>query len=260
MVPPKPKKIVLLGREDSQTAIVYNSLRSEVSIERVIVEQAEPRLKFLKRRLKRLGWRKTFGQVAFRLMVVPWLEANSRRRVEEITRASALDQSPVPAETLMRVTSVNSAETIQVLQEIQPAVIVVSGTRIIATKVLNCVAATFINMHAGITPMYRGVHGGYWALVQGDVDACGVTVHEVDAGVDTGRILGQAHITPDGADNFVTYSLLQLAAGLPLLKKAVRDACEGQLQSIAPSGAESRLWTHPTLAEYVYHRVKSGVK
>src|ERR1700733_2439036 len=48
MVPPKPKKIVLLGREDSQTAIVYNSLRSEVSIERVIVELAEPRLKFLK--------------------------------------------------------------------------------------------------------------------------------------------------------------------------------------------------------------------
>lgn len=260
MAPEKPKKIVLLGREDSQTAIVYNSLRSEFSIERVIVEQAEPRLKFLKRRIKRLGWRKTFGQVAFRLMVVPWLEANSGRRVDEIIRLFALDASPVPVEKLMKVTSVNSAETIQVLQELQAAVIVVSGTRIIAAKVLNCVAATFINMHAGITPMYRGVHGGYWALVRGDKDGCGVTVHEVDAGVDTGRILGQARIVPNGTDNFVTYSLLQLAAGLSLLKKAVGDAYEGQLHPIAAPRAESRLWTHPTLAEYVYHRVKSGVK
>ena len=109
--------------------------------------------------------------------------------------------------------------------------VVVSGTRIIAARVLNCVPAVFINMHAGITPLYRGVHGGYWALVERNVDACGVTVHEVDTGVDTGRILGQTRITPNGEDNFVTYGFLQQAAGLPLLKRAIRDACDGQLQS-----------------------------
>ena len=255
-----PKKIVLLGREDSQTAIVYNSLRSEFLLAGVIVEEGESRLKFMRRRIKRLGFGKAFGQVAFVLVVVPWLKATSRRRIEEIIQQFGLDASPMPPVKLVKVRSVNCEDTIQALQELQPSVVVVSGTRIIAGRVLNSVPATFINMHAGITPMYRGVHGGYWALVEHNVDACGVTVHEVDTGVDTGRILGQTRITPNGADNFVTYGTLQLAAGLPLLRKAIRDACEGQLQPMAAPNGESRLWTHPTLAEYVYHRVTSGVK
>jgi methionyl-tRNA formyltransferase len=254
------KKIVLLGREDSQTAILYHALQSEFPIAGVIAEQEESRLEFVSRRVKRLGLQKTLGQVAFRMMVVPWLRARSRGRVEEIIRSFGLDASPMPPVRLKKVRSVNADETIQLLQELRPRVVVVSGTRIISSRVLNCVQTVFINMHAGITPMYRGVHGGYWALVQNDRNACGVTVHVVDTGVDTGRILGQARITPNGTDNFATYGFLQIATGLPLLKKAVRDAFEGQLQpAVAPEG-KSRLWTHPTLAEYVYHRMKFGVK
>lgn len=254
------KKIVLLGREDRQTAILYHSLRREFQIARVIVEEGESRLKFLRRRAKKLGWRKAVGQVAFRLIIAPWLKLTSRSRLDDILRQSGLDASSMPAATLTKVTSVNSDESIHLLQELQPSVVVVSGTRIIAARVLQCVRAVFINIHAGITPKYRGVHGGYWALVKHDAEACGVTVHEVDTGVDTGRILGQTRITPNGSDNFVTYGFLQLVAGLPLLKKAIRDACTGQLQTVAAPAGESRLWTHPTLAEYVYHRVKSGVK
>ena len=254
------KKIVLLGREDRATAILYNSLRAEFSLAGVIVEEGESGLKFLKRRVKRLGLRKALGQVAFRLIVVPWLKATSRRRVEEIIQQFGLNSSPMPAAELVRVRSVNSDEAIRSLQELRPDVVVVSGTRIIAARVLNCVPAKFINMHAGITPLYRGVHGGYWALVEHNIAECGVTVHEVDTGVDTGRILGQTRIVPEAADNFVTYGLLQQAAGLPLLKSAIRDACNGQLQPLAAPQGESKLWTHPTLGQYIYHRLMSRVK
>ena len=96
------KKIVLLGREDRQTAIVYNSLRSEFPLAAVVVEERESRLKFVKRRAKKLGLGKALGQIAFRLAVVPWLRATSRRRVEEILRQFELDASPVPAEKLIK--------------------------------------------------------------------------------------------------------------------------------------------------------------
>jgi folate-dependent phosphoribosylglycinamide formyltransferase PurN len=254
------KKVVLLGREDKQTAILYHSLRSEFPIAGVIVEKPESRLEFVKRRSKRLGWQKTLGQVAFRMLVMPWLRAIARRRVQDIIRDSGLDPSPIPRSDLTKVLSVNSNETIEVLQDLEPNVVVVSGTRIISASVLNSVKAVFINMHAGITPAYRGVHGGYWALVQNDRDACGVTIHEVDTGVDTGRILAQVRIAPNESDNFATYGFLQIAAGLPLLKKAVRDAFNGQSQPAVVPIRRSQLWTHPTLAEYVCHRVKSGVK
>jgi len=254
------RNIVLLGREDKQTAILYHSLRSEFPIARVIVETGETRVEFVKRRIKRLGWRKTLGQVAFRITVMPWLRSKSNQRVQEILQEFGLDSSPIPMNKLIPVGSVNADKTIEVLQEIRPDVVVVSGTRIISARVLKCVKAVFINIHAGITPMYRGVHGGYWSLVQNDRGSCGVTVHEVDTGVDTGRILGQARIYPEGADNLATYAFLQLAMGVPLLKKAVRDACHGKLQPATTPAGDSRLWTHPTLAEYIYHRLRSGVK
>lgn len=257
---PSLKNIVLLGREDKQTAILYHSLRSEFPIAGVIVEKGESRVEFLRRRIKRLGWRKTLGQVAFRLSIMPWLRSKSKPRVQEILEEFGLDSSPIPADKLIPVGSVNANKTVEVLQEINPDVVVVSGTRIISARVLDCVKAVFINMHAGITPMYRGVHGGYWALVQNDSPSCGVTVHEVDTGVDTGRILGQAQIRPRSSDNFATYAFLQLGTGVPLLKKAVRDACEGTSQPAAAPGGKSVLWTHPTLAEYVYNRLRFGVK
>ena len=147
------KKIVLLGREDRSTAILYNSLRSEFPLAGVIVEEGESQVKFVKRRVGRLGLRKALGQVAFRLLVVPWLKATSRRRIEEIIQQFGLDVSPMPPVELVKVSSVNSDETVQFLQELQPRVVVVSGTRIIAASVLNCVPAVFINMHAGITPL-----------------------------------------------------------------------------------------------------------
>jgi len=254
------KKIVLLGRPDRPTAILYNSLRTEFLVARVIVEEGEPKLKFLKRRIKRFGLAKVAGQVAFRATVVPWLKMMSQERMRDILQQFALDPSPIPPAELIKVKSVNSEQCIWALRELLPNVVVVSGTRIISGKVLSCIPAVFLNMHAGITPMYRGSHGGYWALVEGDCASCGVTVHQVDTGVDTGPILGQARIMPNHGDNFVTYALLQQAAGLPLLKKAIKDACAGRLVPVAPLPGTSRLWTHPTLSEYMYQRLRFGVK
>jgi methionyl-tRNA formyltransferase len=254
------KKIVLLGRQDRPTAILYNSLRREFHVAKVIVEQGEPKLEFLKRRIRRIGLAKVAGQVAFRTTIVPWLKMLSQERMRQIVRQFALDPSPIPPAELIRVRSVNSPECIQALRELQPEVVVVSGTRIISDNVLSCIPAVFLNMHAGITPMYRGSHGGYWALVQGDRDSCGVTVHQVDTGVDTGPILGQTRIMPNRGDNVVTYGLLQQATGLPLLKKAVRDICEDHLVPVPPPPGTSRLWAHPTLSEYIYQRLRFGVK
>jgi methionyl-tRNA formyltransferase len=258
---PTKKNIVLLGRQDRPTAILYNSLCSDgLTPVGVIVEGSEAKLKFLKRRMKRFGLVKVIGQIAFRVIAVPMLKLTSRRRAREIDQQFALNSSPILRASLTMIKSVNSEECISTLRDLRPAVVVVSGTRIISNKVLDSIPAPFINMHAGITPTYRGSHGGYWSLVQGDREGCGVTVHRVDAGVDTGPILGQARISPQRDDNFVTYGLLQQAAGLPLLKKAIRDTCEDRLVTVTPSAGNSQLWTHPTLSEYIHNRLRYGVK
>jgi folate-dependent phosphoribosylglycinamide formyltransferase PurN len=157
------------------------------------------------------------------------------------------------------VDSVNSNKVCLALQEINPAVVIVNGTRILSEKVLRSCNACFLNIHAGMTPMYRGVHGGYWALAKNDLANCGVTVHLVDKGVDTGGVLYQARIEPTSEDCFATYPYLQLIAGIPLLMQAIRDARDGNLR-VHPSRGASKLYYHPTLWGYFVRRWRSGVR
>ena len=254
------QKIVLLGGDVASTRIVYHALRQEFDIAAAIVEDRVPRKQFLERRVRKLGLRRTIGQLLFRALAVPALQLQSRARLRQIYRAFGLDDAPIEAGKLIRVPSVNSPEAIAVLQRLQPAIVVVNGTRIISRQTLTATSARFINMHAGITPLYRGVHGAYWALVERQPEACGVTVHEVDPGIDTGTVLAQQLIQPTGMDNFITYPLLQIARGIPELKRVIAETAEGRRRPVPVPAGNSRLWSHPTLFEYLKNRFCLGVR
>ena len=111
----------------------------------------------------------------------------------------------------------------------------------------------------GITPKYRGVHGGYWALAMEDGDNCGVTVHLVDQGVDTGGVLYQDTIRTDKNDNFNTYPIHQIAKAIPLMKAALDDVKENRI-SVRQGVLPSHLWYHPTILEYMKYWIQRGVK
>lgn len=252
--------IVMLTSAGRSSTILFNALNREFGVDRIVVEQSIPRGQMLKGRVKRWGARKVVGQVLFRTLVVPPLKARSGKRIRAILDQHGLDDTPIPAGKRIDVESVNSERVKALLAELKPSVVVINGTRIIKEEVLRSVDARFINIHVGITPTYRGVHGGYWALVEKEPEACGVTVYFVDAGIDTGQVIGQALISPTAEDNFVTYPFLQLAAGIPLAKKAVREVLAGNVETMPHPQRPSKLWTHPTLGEYVTNLVLRGVK
>ena len=251
------EKIVILAGPGESTDILFHALDAEFGVHRIIVETPVSQKQLLKRRVEKLGWATVLGQIAFKLAIAGPLGKSSQPRLRALKKNYGLNDQPLPTERTIHVASVNDPACIAALQELNPDVVVVNGTRIIAKRVLTSVPCPFINTHAGITPLYRGVHGGYWALANNDAAHCGVSVHLVDAGIDTGGIISQALIEPGPDDNFATYPLLQLIAGLPLLKRAVRAALAGAVQlQPAPEGI-SRLWSHPTLAEYLKFRSRA---
>jgi len=253
-----PTGVVMLASASPSTWMVFNALDRAVGVDHVVIEERIGARALLTARAQRLGWVAVGGQAAFRAGVMPVLERLSRRRKQEIVERAGLDATPADDRHVTRVPSVNDPLTIEALRELEPRAVVVAGTRIIAGRVLDAIPATFLNMHAGMTPRYRGVHGGYWALASGDVEHCGVTVHVVDPGVDTGDIVAQARIEPTGRDNFTTYPILQLVAGLPLLVDAVRAALDDRLEQV-PADGPSRQWYHPTASRYVGTWLRTGV-
>jgi len=254
------KKIVMLAGKGPSTTYLYNALKADFEIAAVIVEDEVDRKTFLKKRAKKLGWWKVFGQVLFQALVVPLLRKESARRLQEIKSTYHLNDTPIQPEKLHEVKSVNDPDCLALLKEILPDIVVVNGTRIISKKVLTGIPAVFINTHAGITPKYRGVHGGYWALVNKDAANCGVTVHLVDSGIDTGGVLYQSLISTVSTDNFCTYPTLQLGEGIQLMKKALADAQSATLSTIKSQTTESKLWYHPSIWEYFKNRFISGIK
>lgn len=250
----KSGPIVMLAGPGSETSILFNALNRDFELARVVLERPTGKLELLSRRARSLGLVRVAGQALFQAGIAPWLKAAARERRREILRENGLDDSAIPEARVVRVDSVNSARTVALLRDSGCSTIVVQGTRLIAGDVLAGVPARFINMHMGITPLYRGVHGGYWALAEGRPQACGVTVHLIDRGIDTGAILGQARIAPGPSDNYATYPFLQLAAGLPLLREAVAASLNGHLETKAAPQGMSRLFSHPTIWEYARNR------
>jgi methionyl-tRNA formyltransferase len=252
-------RVVLLTCEGDVGVFAERYLSGHLPGLAVIVERPASRAQLLRRRIKRLGLAHVAGQLAF--MAFQRIQQKvSKERIAEIIRAGGLDAQRAQENAMMRnemirVPSVNSPECIGHLRRLQPQAILVVGTRIIAGDVLRAVGAPFINYHAGITPKYRGVHGGYWAKSEGDLGNFGVTVHLVDAGIDTGDVLYQARLAPTAKDNYSTYPYLQLVAALPLLQRAARDAVAGTLR---PEKVDlpSHLWSHPTL----WHYIKTGLR
>lgn len=257
----KKTSIVLLGGQHDTTWFVYNALKDEFPIERVILELGDgSRKKFIQRRIKRLGLPTVIGQILFHVVCSKWLARESESRIADIKEQFQLQETPAAPDKVVAVASVNSDACREALQEAAPRVVIVNGTGIIGKKTLQCIDAIYINTHVGITPEYRGVHGGYWALACDDRENCGVTVHLVDTGIDTGNVLYQATIEPEPSDNFKSYPYLQYAAAVSILKKAVSDALNGSLTPIHREGSRSTLWYHPTLWGYLKKRWLKGVK
>ncbi len=203
--------------------------------------------------MKRIGLIKVSGQVLFSALIVPYLRKKAKIRRSQLIEKYGLDNTDFAPDKTIRISSVNDDSCKQLLQQIQPDIIIVNGTRIISKNILQSTAAIFINMHVGITPAYRGSHGGYWALYNNDPENFGTTIHLVDSGVDTGGILNQAFVKPDKVDNFTTYPVLQIAVGIKALKSILPVVIEGKYE-VRKNMEKGKLYYQPTIWQYFWRR------
>ena len=252
--------VVLLATEVPATNVVYNALAARFGAPALILERPISRLYLARRRAPRIGWGTVAGQLLFGGTVAPLLARAGADRMGVIEAQYGLDASAIQG-TAERVDSTNDEATRAALRALDPKVVIVNGTRIISAATLDCVPAPFINVHTGITPRYRGVHGAYWALREGNPGLVGATVHYVDQGVDTGEVIGQVTFEADPEDTYATLPMRQLGEALPVLLDAVEGVLAGAPPpTIAPLASGSRLYYHPTIWGYLTGRLRDGVR
>lgn len=125
-------------------------------------------------------------------------------------------------ELLREVPHINHPEVVKLARELRPDLICVFGTSLIRGELLKEGRLGIINLHGGLSPEYRGADCTFWALYNGEPEKVGCTLHYIDAGIDTGRLI--AHVSPEVREG---------DSELLLFWRAVQDSAEVYAETIA---------------------------
>jgi phosphoribosylglycinamide formyltransferase 1 len=116
------------------------------------------------------------------------------------------------------------------LRLLSPDLIVSAGfMRILGPTVVDEFEGRIINTHPALLPLFPGAHGVRDALAAG-VKVTGTTVHFVDAGVDTGRIIAQAEVDVLDDDTEATLHERIKVQERALLVEVVGQIVRGNIQ------------------------------
>lgn len=96
-----------------------------------------------------------------------------------------------PTQNILRVSQINSAETIEFIKQAGVDMLVVSGTGIIKSDILSLpFKSGIVNLHTGLSPYIKGgPNCTNWCLATGRFEMIGNTVMWIDKGIDTGNII-----------------------------------------------------------------------
>ena len=250
-------RIAFLASQTPQSTYIINRLSSEGEVVGVLYEisrsKAKP-LREIRKRIKRFGFFKLADQVLFRLwerrILIP-------RDFEKINSLLSLEMTgdildkKIPVNTY---SSLNKTEAEVRLNELKPDAVIVCGTSILKTPIIDVCCDGIINIHTGIIPEYRGVYSAFWALYNADTDNIGVTIHRVSEKLDAGQVLYQEWIPFDPSyDTINTLFAKQIVKGTELIIKALHDKASGEFKP-APLRSDigpENLYFHPGFTDYI---------
>jgi len=117
---------------------------------------------------------------------------------------------------VLQPTKVRTREFLEELRSYQPDLMVVTAYgRILTGPVLSLPRLGTINVHGSLLPRYRGAAPVQWAVLNGDPKT-GITIMQMDEGMDTGDILlpGSLAIAPDDTAGTLAVKMAQLGGRL----------------------------------------------
>lgn len=116
------------------------------------------------------------------------------------------------------------------LAQLKPDLIVVAAFgQILPAVVLALPPHGCLNVHTSLLPRHRGAAPIQWALLEGDRET-GVTIMQMDEGLDTGGIIAMERTVIDPSDNAQTLHDRLAAMGAKLLVESLPGYLSGKIQ------------------------------
>jgi methionyl-tRNA formyltransferase len=152
----------------------------------------------------------------------------------------------------------NAPNSAVLLRALSPDLVVFTGGGLIRMNILQIPSLGVLNCHSGLLPRYRGMDTLEWTVLepQGARPQVGLSLHYMDAGVDTGPILSRHVEELRPGDSLDAIRKRLEPAMVRLIVAGVHDLLGGELRSEPQERSAGRQYfvIHPRLqarAEYM---------
>jgi folate-dependent phosphoribosylglycinamide formyltransferase PurN len=218
----------------------------------MIRDRPARRLRVVRRELRRSGadgLADVFGfQLYYRLAVARRDEAWRRAEAGRLRRLYDADLAGVPVEI---VSDPNSEQARRFLTKHQPDLMIARCKFILKRSVFSIPRVGTFAIHPGVCPEYRNAHGCFWALTRRDLGRVGMTLLQIDSGVDTGPVYLRASYPFDElAESHVVIQYRVVTENLPIIARTLAEIAEGRAKPLGSTGRTSAVWGHPKLSAY----------
>ena len=151
--------------------------------------------------------------------------------VKELAEAAAI---PV-----LQPERIKGSDFVSTLKKYGPDIIALTAYgNILPPDIINLPSLGTINVHGSLLPKYRGAAPIQWALINGETET-GITIMQMDEGIDTGDILLQEKILIEPTDTTGTLSIKLAELGGEALGKALDLLRQDKLRPIRQDGSQA---------------------
>jgi len=181
-------KVVILTREKSYFGglVLKEAVQQGLKINLVISQEWRFKQKYkrFKAYSNKYGFTNILSSKFFEIIdvIIQRIRGKSGcQKIEDIAKNHNIPFVTVP--------KLNGNKTVEILNSLSPDVLLLGGVGIISPNLIKSVSKGVLNSHPGKLPEYRGSYVVRWALL--NKDPIVITVHLVDASIDTGDILSE---------------------------------------------------------------------
>jgi folate-dependent phosphoribosylglycinamide formyltransferase PurN len=220
----------------------------------VVRETGAQKRRRARRELQRVGFWRFLDVMAFRLYYSMVLARRDSAWEENRVRELCQQYPEISVSTPTLVTaSPNSPEAFDFVRNLAPDIVIARCKFILKEKVFTIPKSGTFVMHPGICPEYRNAHGCFWALANDDPERVGMTLLRIDAGIDTGPVLGYFHCSYDTRkESHIVIQHRTVFDNLEDIKQTLLQIHTGETVPIDVSGRHSATWGQPWLTKYFH--------
>jgi len=253
--------IITAGFAKSQGTLALAELliRNNVEVRAIIVTKAI-NLKRLKRELRSKGkwfiknaFKKIFASNKGKSLFANYLGENNIRVKSLSSWAKNNNVRYIETDGL------NSPYIEEIINQLKPSYLVYSGGGIIRPNIIKAMNGNIINIHSGPLPEVRGMNAAEWTVLLGLTPT--VTIHYIDAGIDTGALIAEEEIPINGLKSIEELRDIVLVKGIQLIVKIILENKFDKLKSFTSKPLTRQCFVLSTaLQELVSIRLKNSAQ